>query len=73
MSGPYRAVRAVIVEVDPEFFHIELEALETHLSEIGLPPIAVFDPESSSYCVLCGSTYPLAWPHACEIASRVSR
>lgn len=69
MNPPYRAV---IVEVDPEFFRIELQALREHLTEIGLPPIAVYDPECSWFCTICGSIAPVGLTHSCRTARTVT-
>lgn len=68
MSAQYRCV---VVEVDPEFFRVELDALSHHLEEMGLPPIAVFDPEISFYCPTCRRAYYFTERHGC-VARRLT-
>jgi hypothetical protein len=65
--------RAVIIEVDPDFFRIELDALEQHLTEIGLAAVAVYDPEHATYCTRTRTTHPLDGRQCCGAQHWVSR
>lgn len=65
MSAQYRCM---VIEVDPEFFRIELDALSLHLEEMVLVPIAVFDPAISIYCPTCHRAYYFSERHACSAA-----
>ena len=66
MSAQYRCV---VIEVDPEFLRVELDALFSHLAEMGLPPVAVFDPQISSYCPSCRQAHYLSECHPCPTAT----
>lgn len=66
MSAMYRCV---VIEVDLEFFHVELHALSDHLAEIGLPPVAVYDPAEVTYCTRCREFTIEGSIHLCPVGA----